>query len=228
MLNFGRVTIIHLISTLWNWPTYKLLYSIDIYIYIYILHHEYLLQRLPRPSIPRIFLNFPIGFWPVGNFSSSFFVRQNFVQNPQVKTWTPSDLSRLPEATTKTTRRWKLKSPLEIRADQWWSEKKSQNSRKSYFVLIFDIIDPFFTFILYQYQYGCYAQDRDDHSSIPIFYTLASPIMEQSWVVSRSIPIATLMVFVDGTKLVQHSRKPLRMMCHVAFGSRYQLDDTGT
>ena len=35
-------------------------------------------------------------------------------------------------------------------------------------------------------------------------------------------------VFVDGTKLVQHSRKPLRMMCHVAFGSRYQLDDTGT
>ena len=61
------------------------------------------------------------------------------------------------------------------------------------FLLIFDIIDPFFTFILYQYQYGCYAQDRDDHSRIPIFYTLE--IMEQSWVVSRSIPIATLMVY---------------------------------
>ena len=35
-------------------------------------------------------------------------------------------------------------------------------------------------------------------------------------------------VFVDGTKLVQHSWKPTRMMCHVAFGSRYQLDDIGT
>ena len=35
-------------------------------------------------------------------------------------------------------------------------------------------------------------------------------------------------VFVDGIKSVQTQWDPTNMTYHVSFGSRYQLDDTGT
>ena len=72
-------------------------------------------------------------------------------------------------------------------------------------------------FGLFTYRHTCVDQGSCGAVFEPIFLENLRRLVE-----------SPMGVFVDGTKLVQHSWKPTRMMCHVAFGSRYQLDDTGT